>query len=619
MRELPALGSPDLIRAIGTSPDAQTGPESGGGIHLQGSSTNHTLLLLDGVPLYNAVHAGDHPSAIDPDGVAEITAYSEPRARNGGRLAGVIEVSTVTALPDSARVVGSIWPTGIRTLTRFPVAAGSALIGVRRNFARRQDGNESEALTLRPSDAFATASFPAAGGSFTGMLFSSTDRISFDAGQSEIAGASTPSNQFNWSSSARALTWHDEEPAEGKALEFRLWQSGTSVRGNWIPSGGGALAMRSRFSQTAASTAVSFGGHGSLTSLGGAVELLRGNYVVQDRSPSKNASLLDLNSSQRVASAFVEHSREIGRLTATLGQRIALAGQKVLFEPRAAFTLPIGRGGRMTAALARTHQHTQSLYNDESVVDAMASLEVPVVSGAAGVPVSSSTSGSIRMHFRPRSGMLINAGTFARSFDALIFPGAGGGGPFASGALISGHGKAYGATIGLDGQFNHVDVQGSYSASFVSREWSGDQTYRPSFAPTQTLLLSAGYRLGEKTLVRASAFMSAVRSTSPIDGPVSWDWHDVLSSQREVSGSPQYAPGAVGTGRLEPYARLDLGMRRTFALGGALRANGSVYANINNVFDRQNALGLMRNSSGSGMRALAMVPRSLSFGLRFSF
>src|SRR5689334_19441882 len=76
MHTLSSLDFPDVIRAIGTSPDAPAGPESGSGIHLQGGATNHTLLLVDGIPLYNAIHARDHPSAPDPDAVATITSYT---------------------------------------------------------------------------------------------------------------------------------------------------------------------------------------------------------------------------------------------------------------------------------------------------------------------------------------------------------------------------------------------------------------------------------------------------------------------------------------------------------------------------------------------------------------
>lgn len=619
MRSLPSLGSPDVIRAIGTSPHAPAGPESGGGIHMEGSSTNHTLLLLDGIPVYNAIHAGDHPSAIDPDAVEEITAYGEPRAHSGGRVAGVIEVNTLAVLPDSARAAGSVWPTGMRILTSIPFAGGSALVGVRRNFARRQDRNESESLTLRPSDAFATASVPLAGGSLTGMVFSSTDGISFDAGPRANAAGANPANHFNWTSSARALTWHDEGQAPGRSMEFRLWQSGTSVGGSWNPAGGAALALRSRFTQTGASTTLSWGSHGSLTALGTSLELLRSDYAVVNGADSTAKSFLRLRSDMGVASGFIEHSRDMGRLTATVGGRIALVKTMVRVEPRAALALQLGRGAGLAAAFARTHQYTQSLYNDESVVDAMASLEMPVVAGANGIPISSSTSGSIRLHVPVGSRMLVHASTFARSFDALVYPAASSGGPFVAGTVTTGGGKAYGVSVGFNEQFERLEMQGSYSATFVSREWSGDQRYRPSFAPTQTLLLSAGYQFGEKTLVRASSFMSALRSTSPIDGPIAWDWRDVLSSQREVSGSPQYAAGAIGTARLEPYARLDLGIRHAFAFGGALRGRGALYLNVDNVFDRQNALGLTRKSSGNGMLLLPMMPRSLSFGVRFHF
>ncbi|HKN57278.1 MAG TPA: carboxypeptidase-like regulatory domain-containing protein, partial [Gemmatimonadaceae bacterium] len=97
MQSLPSLDFPEVIRTVATSPYAQISPESGGGMHLQGGATDHTLLVLDGIPLYNAIHAGDHPSALDPDAVTAMSVYAEPRARDGGRLAGVVEVSTRAA------------------------------------------------------------------------------------------------------------------------------------------------------------------------------------------------------------------------------------------------------------------------------------------------------------------------------------------------------------------------------------------------------------------------------------------------------------------------------------------------------------------------------------------
>jgi len=613
MRTLSSLDFPDVIRAIGTSPDAPAGPESSSGLHLQGGATNHTLLLVDGIPLYNAVHAGDHPSAIDPDAVAGITSYSEARARSGGRLGGVVEIDTRTALADSEHVSTSVWPTGIRALTSLQFTGGSALIGARRNYARPLGRDLHEPVTLRPTDVFATASVPFGSGALTGLFSSTSDAISFDATNQ---GPSGSGNRFAWTSDARGLTWRNTAADGGPSIDARVWQSGTSVGAVWVPASGTAMRLANVFTQTAAAASATWGAPGAITTIGGSLEQLRGGYSVADTAQSDAMSLLGIDSRLRVASAFVEHTRELGRLTATFGERIAIVGGKALMEPRAAVSASLFKGVSLSGAFARTHQYTQSLYNDESVVDAMASLEAPVIAGSSGIPIATSTSGTIHLDVPLGPSTLITAGGYARTFDALILVSAAGGDPFAARSFTSGHGAAYGTSLGARQQLGRLDLQGTYSMSIVSREWAGERTYQPTFAPNHAALIAAGYKLGDKTFLRASGFMSALRSTSPLLGGITWEWEDVLASQREVSGSPEYAPSTLGAGRLEPYVRVDFGIRRDMSFGSL---HSSAYLNVDNLLARRNAAGLVEDPSGTGMRTLGMMPRSISFGVGLRF
>ena len=614
MNTLSSLDFPDVIRAVGTSPDAPAGPESSSGIHLQGGATDHTLLLVDGIPLYNAVHAGDHPSAIDPDAVSNITSYSAARARTGGRLGGVVEIDTRTALADSEHVSTSIWPTGIRALTSVQFTGGSALIGARRNYARPLKLDEHEPVTLRPTDVFATASVPVWGGALTGLFSSSSDAISFDATNNDPSGHA---NRFGWTSDARGLTWRRTAAEAGPSIDARIWQSGTSVGAVWLPGSGAWMRMANEFTQTAAAASASWDGVGATTTIGGSIEQLRGGYSVADTTQADAAAFLGISSHLRVSSAFIEHTRELGRLTATLGERVSLVGDKTfLMEPRAAVALSLFKRVSLSATFARTHQYTQSLYNDESIVDAMASLEAPVIAGTAGVPIATSTSGSLRLDIPIGSSTVITASGFARTFDALILVSAAGGDPFAARSFTSGHGSAYGSSLGAHEQLGRLDLQGTYSMSIVSREWAGERSYRPAFAPSQAALVAAGYQLGDNTFLRASGFMSAFRSTSPLVGGVSWEWEDVVASQREVSGSPEYAPSTLGAGRLEPYLRIDIGIRRNMNVG-SLRT--SAYLNVDNLLARRNVAGLVEDASGSGPRTLGMMPRSASFGVGLRF
>jgi hypothetical protein len=426
-------------------------------------------------------------------------------------------------------------------------------------------------------------------------------------------------NRFSWTSDARALTWHRDAIADASVVDVRIWQSGTSVGGNWLPASGTPIGMQNQFTQTAASTTISWGKTASLTSLGATVEQLRGGYAVSDSSRPDAFALLGISSRLHAVAAFIEHSHQLGPFTTTLGERVAMVDEKkFLLEPRVAFAVAMTHGITLSGAFARSHQYTQSLYNDESVVDAMASLEVPVIA-SHGVPIASSTSGSMRLDVPIGFSALISAGTFARTFDDLVLAGATDGDPFAAHGFTAGHGEAYGGSLSMRDQVGRLDLQGLYTMTVVSREWAGEREYRPTFAPSADLLLSTGYHFGDNTVLRASGFMSAYRSTSPLYGAVAWEWQDMLASQREVSGSPQYSPAEVGVGRLAPYVRVDLGIRHIFAFGAPLRGRASIYANVDNLLDRRNAAGLIQDPLGNGTRTLGMMPRSLSFGLNLRF
>lgn len=613
----PALDFPDVVRTVGTSTFARVAPESGGGIHMQGGATDHTQLLLDGIPLYNAVHAGDHTSAVDPDAVAAMSVYGEPRAEDGGRLSGVVDISTRSTLPDSQHVRTAIWPTGMRMLSSLSLLGGSALVGARSNYARPQQGNTNEPLTLDPTDLFGTATVPLTGGSLTGMIFSARDAIAFDAGAPPVSTAApTETNRLRWSSGAGGLTWRRDSDIH--SFDLRLWQSGTAVNADWISSPSDAMRLTNRFVQTGASTSFAWLGKQTHATVGASLERMRGEYVVSSSSGTLPISpLLTTRSGFLVASAYLEHSRQlVDHLLATVGERLVWAGKsEPMFEPRVAIAYQATNGVSVSAAFAHTHQYVQSLYNDESLVDAMASLEVPVLAGADGMPTALSNSVSAQVDVPVGPGLLITIAGFGRSFERLALAGPSGGGPFPTQTVAFGSGEAYGGTLRLRDHAGPFSLEGAYSIDGVSRE-SRHGSYRPSFAPSQNLFVAAGYQLGKKTILRASGSLTALRSTSPMTGPVAWDWQDAVTTQRLVSGSPQYSAATLGTGRLDPYLRIDLGARQTVSFS-PLRLKATVFANIDNLLDRRNSLGIVQG--GGTTWKLGMLPRSLSLGASVGF
>lgn len=96
IEQLPSLGGePDLIRAAHLLPGIQTGADGIGGIHVRGGNPEHNLVLIDGVPVYNVVHAAGLFSVFNTDAIrsAQLLKGGFP-ARYGGRLSSVLDIHT---------------------------------------------------------------------------------------------------------------------------------------------------------------------------------------------------------------------------------------------------------------------------------------------------------------------------------------------------------------------------------------------------------------------------------------------------------------------------------------------------------------------------------------------
>jgi hypothetical protein len=624
---MPALDFPDVARAIATSPFAQISPESSGGLHLQGGTADHTQLLLDGIPLYNAVHSGDRPGAIDPDAVARISVYGEPSARDGGRLTGVVDVRTRATLPDSESVRGTIWPTGVRALTIVPFGkTGSATIAARRNYLPNGlgNGNGERPLTFGWSDLFATASLPLYRGTLTAMAFSASDAVGFDAmSEGTAPNLLANGNRLSWTSDARALTYH--QASRRRTIEAKVWQSGSRVGADWLAKPDQSLSLANNFTQTAATASVSWIGTKGETTVGATLEQLSARYATLNSIASAgsidNSPGLTLGERSRVGSAFFEQSLAPGdRFRLTFGGRaVSVNGSRILLEPRASARFVARSGAALSLAFAHTHQYAQSLYNEESLVDAVASLELPVLSGTGGVPVASSSSISGQLALPIGLAGRLTVGGYARTFKDLVLPGPSTVAPFPTQSFMTGNGSAFGGGINFREQLGRLQLDGAYSLSAVLRESFSEKSYRPAFAPIHSVRLAAGYQLSPGTLLRSSASMSAGRITSPVTGPVALEWQDALTAQREIAGSPQYSNETFATGRLPSYLRIDLGVRHDLRWGGRLPGATTLFANVDNLFGRRNAIGLTQSAGALSRSSLLMLPRSLSLGIAWRF
>ncbi|GAA4466353.1 TonB-dependent receptor [Nemorincola caseinilytica] len=95
VKSLPAfLGEPDIMKAIQLLPGIQGGNEGTSGLYVRGGSPDQNLILLDGVPVYNASHLFGFFSVFNADAIrnVEVIKGGFP-ARYGGRLSSVIDIN----------------------------------------------------------------------------------------------------------------------------------------------------------------------------------------------------------------------------------------------------------------------------------------------------------------------------------------------------------------------------------------------------------------------------------------------------------------------------------------------------------------------------------------------
>ena len=124
IKSAPALfGEADVLKTIQLLPGVQGGTEGFSGLYVRGGGPDENLLLLDGIPIYNAEHMLGIFSVFQPEAVKKVTLYKGAfPARYGGRISSIIDVRTndgnlyethgsfgVSMISDKLHLEGTIW------------------------------------------------------------------------------------------------------------------------------------------------------------------------------------------------------------------------------------------------------------------------------------------------------------------------------------------------------------------------------------------------------------------------------------------------------------------------------------------------------------------------------
>ena len=138
VKTLPALlGETDLLKTIQLLPGIQSGSEGGSGLYVRGGGPDQNLILLDGVPVYNATHLFGFFSVFNADAIRDVRLIKGGfPARYGGRLSSVIDVRMKEGNKSEVHGEGSVGIISAKVTLEGPIKKGksSFLISGRRTY-----------------------------------------------------------------------------------------------------------------------------------------------------------------------------------------------------------------------------------------------------------------------------------------------------------------------------------------------------------------------------------------------------------------------------------------------------------------------------------------------------
>lgn len=132
------LGETDIFKVLQLLPGVQSGNEGQNSLYVRGGSPDQNLILLDGVPVYNASHLLGIFSIFNADAIRNVTLTKGGfPARFGGRLSSVLEISMKEGNLKEFKTQGSIGLISSKATVEGPLKKDktSFLLSGRRTYA----------------------------------------------------------------------------------------------------------------------------------------------------------------------------------------------------------------------------------------------------------------------------------------------------------------------------------------------------------------------------------------------------------------------------------------------------------------------------------------------------
>jgi hypothetical protein len=613
-------GSGDVLLALADLPGMQASGERGAGIHVRGGATAENLILLDGIPVFSAVHYAGSASAVNPDAVAAAELHpGVSSARFGDHLSGVVELETRDAGPDPFAARGALGSGEIRQSVSgyIPALRTGISVGGRTTYrnALMGEGYDGDATDGSGYHDFLTvATSDLAGGRLRAVSFFSNNSLAFPAfgDNATYAGSSgtyvrVARNDVSWDSWSQGLTWNRSNTRV--KLETAAWAAGSSADVAWR-GGEGPERLHNRLAQFGASARVAWPAGDGGTSVGASVVRSSTAYTVT------GAGDLALAAAPTLASVFAEHQwRPLAPVLVSAGLRVGsdFAGWTAL-EPRVSASLEPDARTRVGIAVGRSHQALQSVVNDESALGLLLGFDLPVAAGAGNLPVARADQLEAFAGRELGGGVELAVTAFARRTAGIALGAASTRDFFPGDSLVVGSGDASGVTGTVSLERGPVRSRVSVTLARDART-AGATRYHTGYGNGTSVGVDLGYQFLQDTRLQLR-FRAGAREPASVVEP-GFDYQPIQDG--ELAGTPINLPGDINSNRLPSYSRLDLGLRRDWRIPGLGRGNQlTTAAALTNVLDRTNILGLVARTDG-GLRGIQGTSRRLQLEVGWRF
>jgi hypothetical protein len=621
MRNHPGLSEPDALRAL-SGGAAQVEPEATTGLHAHGGTPDQLAYVLDGIPVFDPVHAAGMLSAWSADALASVMLHtSAPPPSLPDALAGTVYG---TVRPPGERLsVASALSTTHGSLTLHGPLAGSAgfVLSLRSGFPGAfAPGGESSYVRGETGDALAKVDMAALGGR-VGLLYYESENELTAAVRAESptadgmpASAATARANFEWKSASAGLVW--SRTWSDLRLEARAWRARSTSGAMW-----GEAADFQRVLGDRDERGVQLGARRGSELAGaelGARLTRAGAWHAAGHHPASPPSFSP-GPARYSTTFFAARSLPLGSgFGATLALSATPTAERAHLSPRAELRW---RGASFSWSLSagRFHQFTQSLRNHESVVGQVFPVELATGAGRGRTPVPVADQLVAAAEVRPHAALVVSAQAYARQVRDLLLVAAGQDGPWATGSPPSGSMRAHGLAVLAAGQGARVGWLSSYGWQRVRMQAPGAE-YVPRHGQSHSFEGGVVVHASGTLSLRAALTLQLGRKGTPLAGPFEWEACNLLDRGCEFAGTP-HLDGALGSVDLPAYASVEMGVRKHWHLRVRGRdATLGAFGTVTNILGRSNRLAYVREASSATPYPVTMRPRSpLVLGVEWRF